>query len=129
MTIFLLGVSGCNDVDDKDIDNKEDYGSSYDEADPNVTKKTVTDSPGTLFYHSEYKMFGVYSSKSPDADDNGGITIDTQYIYLIKGLKEKLPEDIEKKVTFSGKYYPSGIVYPISSYTIFYITDIVLNYE
>jgi hypothetical protein len=128
MTIFLLGISGCNDVDDKD---KEGYNGSYEEADTNVTKKTVTDCSGILFYNSELKMFGIQTTKSPDSDGTEeGINIDTAYLYLIKGLKEKLPEDIQKNVTFSGKYYPSDIKYPIiGGLTYFYITDIVLNYE
>jgi hypothetical protein len=76
-------------------------------------------------------LFGIFSSKSPDPDDNNaGITIDTRYLYLIKGLKEKLPEDIGlKEVTFSGKYYPSGIESPVAGTTIFFITDIILNYK
>jgi hypothetical protein len=128
MTIFLLGVSGCNDVDDKD---KEGYNGSYEAADPNVAKKTVTDCSGFLSYSSVHKMFRISTSKSPDSDGTEeGINIDTQYVYLIKGLKEKLPEDIQKYVTFSGKYYPSDIKYPvIGGLTYFYITDIVLNYE
>jgi hypothetical protein len=124
MAFFLLGIFGCNKGD-----NKDGYGSSYDKADPNVPKKTVTDSSGRLLYFSEYGLFGIDSSKSPDADDNEGINIDSRYVYLIKGLKEKLTEDIDRKVTFSGKYYPSDIVSPVVGTTIFYITDITLNYE
>jgi hypothetical protein len=114
MAIFLLGISGCNKAEE--------------EVDSNLIK-TVTDAPGTLCYYQEYKMFGIDSLKTADEDKPDSVIIDGGYIYLIKGFKEKLPADTRKKVTFSGKYYPSNIVYPIAGYTVFYITDIIIDYE
>lgn len=116
--ILLFSLSGCNK-------------SGNEADDSNVIKKTITDKSGTLTYNQHYKMFGVYTIKSPDADDNDeGINIDSQYLFLIKKFEGNLPDNVEKKVKFSGQYYPAKDRSPyMGGLTVFYIDDLKLSYE
>jgi hypothetical protein len=112
MAFFLLGAFSCSDGEENVVETK-----------------TITGASGTLFYYQDYNMFGIRSLQSADDDKTDKGIIDGGFIYLIKGFEEEHPEDVSKDVTFSGKYYPSDIFYPVVGYTVFYITDIVLNYK